>query len=449
MMKTILLYTTVLVQILMFQSLQAQDALRKKWKEKLHFSLITEIDIAYEYSSRKLQKFELILKPEISYKINKKLKIVGIGRVYTELLDNLEPGVPDQDAVSIFNKRLFIGDRVEAELRELYLHARVLKKLNIRIGKQQIVWGETDGLKLLDVINPQYFREFILDNFEDSRIPLWSVKAEFPIKKLKIQLLWIPDLTYHVLIDPDAPYFPKSVLPEPPQEIQTIFRPIEKPKNIVLDSDVGLKLSVLIKGWDITANYFYYYDDLPVFYNSLSFLPTGEPIIIINPKYERHHLFGFTFNKPIKLVTLRGEIGYTFNQNFSSTDPEAFMGVVRSDQFSSAIGLDLIKGENIVSAQLFTDYLMDDVPAFNHNRLEWTVSLLLSREFMNDSFKAEVLWVHSINHKDGLLRPKLSYWLTSNVQLLLSSDIFYGNKSMLFGQFKHRSRVSVGLIWGI
>ena len=426
-----------------------QNELKNKWKEKLHFSLITEMDIAYEFKSHQLQKAEFILKPEVVYKFNNKLKIVGLGRIYTEVLDNLEPGVPDQVASSTFNKRLFIGDRVEVELRELYLHARILNKVNIRIGKQQIVWGETDGLKLLDVINPQYFREFILDDLVDSRIPLWSIKTEFPIKKLKIQLLWIPDLTYHALIDSDAPYFPKSALPEPPMGIETIFWPIEKPSNIVLDSDVGLKLSVLIKGWDITANYFYYYDDFPVFYNSLSFQASGEPSIMINPQYERHHLLGFTFNKPVKLVILRGEMGYKFYQNFLSTNPEASRGIVQSDQFNTAIGLDLIKGENIASTQLFIDYLIDDVPVFNRNRIEWTVSLLLSREFMNDSFKAEALWVHSINHKDGLLRPKLSYWLTSNVQLLLSSDIFYGNKSMLFGQFKDRSRASVGLIWGI
>ncbi|MBL4734107.1 MAG: hypothetical protein JKY18_01985 [Flavobacteriales bacterium] len=335
------------------------------------------------------------------------------------------------------------------ELRELFLHAKVWKTLNLRIGKQQIVWGETDGLKLLDVINPQYFREFILDDFEDSRIPLWSVKAEFPLRKLKVQLLWIPDQTYHVLIDPQAPYFPKSAFPEPPPGIKTTFGPTEKPTDLLLDSDAGIKLSALIKGWDITANYFYYYDDFPVFYNSLSFMDTGEPLITINPKYERHHLLGATFNKPIKFVTLRGEIGYTLDQNFPSIDPNAVMGVVQSDQLGSAIGLDMIKGENIISAQLFTNYLIDDVPAYNRDRVEWNVSLLLSREFMNDSFKAEALWVHSTNHQDGMLRPKVSYWLSSNVQVLLSSDIFYGDKQELFGQFTDRSRVSTGLVWGI
>jgi len=203
-MKSIICYTALLIQLLGIQNIQAQDTLKKKWKENLRFSLLSEIDIAYEYNNQKFQKSEFILKPEVVYKFNKKLKIVGLGRIYTEVLDNLEPGALDQVAGSTINKRLFIGDRVEAELRELYLHGKILKKLNVRIGKQQIVWGETDGLKLLDVINPQYFREFILDDFEDSRIPLWSVKAEFPIKKLKTQLLWIPDQTYHALIDPDA-----------------------------------------------------------------------------------------------------------------------------------------------------------------------------------------------------------------------------------------------------
>ncbi|MBL4754968.1 MAG: hypothetical protein JKY52_15400 [Flavobacteriales bacterium] len=441
--------TALLVLLLSVQNVLGQDTQPSSWKERLHFGLISEIDMAYEFKGQKLQKSEFIFKPELAYKFNKKVKVVGRGRIYAELSDNLDPGEPSQLSVSDFNKRLLIGDRTEVELRELYVHARVWKTINLRIGKQQIVWGETDGLKLLDVINPQYFREFILDDFEDSRIPLWSVKAEFPIRKLKVQLLWMPDQTYHSLIDPAAPFFPKSVFPVPPPGIQTALGPPGKPNDIVRDSDVGIKLSALIKGWDITANYLYYYDDFPVFYNSLSWLSTGEPLITINPKYERHHLLGATFNKPIKFVTLRGEVGYTLDQNFASTDPSAPMGIVQSDQLGSAIGLDVIKGENIISAQVFANYLIRDVPAFNRDRVEWNVSLLLSREFMNDSFKAEAIWVHSTNHGDGMLRPKLSYWLSSNVQVLLSGDIFYGNEEQLFGQFTDRSRVSTGFVWGI
>ena len=57
---------------------------------------------------------------------------------------------------------------------------------------------------MLDVLNPQDFREFVLDDFEDSRIPLWSVNAEVPLGPLVAQLVWIPDRTYHDLPEPGA-----------------------------------------------------------------------------------------------------------------------------------------------------------------------------------------------------------------------------------------------------
>ena len=403
-MKRRIWFAALLTPFLNIHTIQAQDSPTSKWKENISFSMISEMDIAYEFSSGRLQKSEFIFRPEVVYKFNRKLKIVGLGRLYAEVSDNLAPGEPSQEAVSGLNQRLFIGDRAEAELRELYLHAKIWKTLNVRIGKQQIVWGETDGLKLLDVINPQYFREFILDDFEDSRIPLWSVKAELPIKKLKIQLVWIPDQSYHVLIDPSAPYFPQASFPEFPDGIQSTFMQVDKPNREIADSDVGIKLSTLFKGWDITANYFYHYNDFPVFNTNLVFAPSGIPSIEISPEYERLHLVGFTFNKPVKVVTLRGEVGYTLDQTFVSTDPDAPKGNVHTNQFKSAIGIDLVKGEYVVSVQLFIDYLVDDVPAFNRDRVETNVSLLLSREFMNDSFKAEALWVHSTNHEDGLDR---------------------------------------------
>ena len=47
------------------QYAQAQDTQQQKWKDKLHFSLISEMDIAYEFNSQKLQKYEFTLKPQV------------------------------------------------------------------------------------------------------------------------------------------------------------------------------------------------------------------------------------------------------------------------------------------------------------------------------------------------------------------------------------------------
>jgi hypothetical protein len=62
-------------------------------------------------------------------------------------------------------------------LRELYLDTTV-GDWDLRIGKQQVVWGTADGIKLLDMVNPTDYREFNQNTMADARIPVWMINAE-------------------------------------------------------------------------------------------------------------------------------------------------------------------------------------------------------------------------------------------------------------------------------
>jgi hypothetical protein len=65
-------------------------------------------------------------------------------------------------------------------LRELYVDTMV-DDTEVRVGKQQVVWGTADGIKLLDIINPTDYREFVQNTMEDARIPIWMAKADLPV----------------------------------------------------------------------------------------------------------------------------------------------------------------------------------------------------------------------------------------------------------------------------
>ena len=441
-------YKIAIVLLLSLTGVIAQEK-QHKFKDAFKASLLIISDFSYELKKEGFQKSEIILKPEFSYRLNKHSKLILKGQLYTELNDHLETGVPQEKTVSNLSKRVFIGDRTNLELRELYYYTRIKNKVHLTIGKQQIVWGETDGLKLLDVVNPQNFREFILDDFEDSRIPLWSLKAEFDIKNVGIQIVWVPDNTYHITQDFDAPFFTKSLFQSPPEGVPTMFNALIKPKRFIVDSDIGFKLSTFNKGWDLSLNYFYYFDDLPVFYNKLQLTENNTPLVVISPKFQRQHLIGGTFNKVFGSSTFRGEIAYIFDQSFSSTRPDASFGIETSNLFKSAIGIDYIKGENMISAQLFSDIITDAISPYNRDKFETNTSLKISREMMNDNLNIETLWVHNANHGDGYIKPQMSYWMNTNTQLFLGSSIFYGNRNNLFGQFKDRTRISLGMRWGI
>jgi len=62
-------------------------------------------------------------------------------------------------------------------LREAYIDTSY-DDILIRAGKQQVVWGTADGIKLLDAINPTDYSELVQNQMEDSRIPVWMINAE-------------------------------------------------------------------------------------------------------------------------------------------------------------------------------------------------------------------------------------------------------------------------------
>ena len=50
---------------------------------------------------------------------------------------------------------------IEWRLREMYIDF-FTKKMDIRIGKQQIIWGQADGVFITDVVTPKDLSEFLL-----------------------------------------------------------------------------------------------------------------------------------------------------------------------------------------------------------------------------------------------------------------------------------------------
>ena len=69
-------------------------------------------------------------------------------------------------------------------LRELYIDtvAGGEDEVSIRAGKQQVVWGTADGMKLLDIINPTDYREMAQNVIDESRIPVWMVNGEVDLE---------------------------------------------------------------------------------------------------------------------------------------------------------------------------------------------------------------------------------------------------------------------------
>ena len=62
-------------------------------------------------------------------------------------------------------------------LRELYVDTTA-NDWDIRMGKQQVVWGAADGAKFMDMLNPTDYREMAQNAMDESRIPVWMIKGD-------------------------------------------------------------------------------------------------------------------------------------------------------------------------------------------------------------------------------------------------------------------------------
>jgi len=76
----------------------------------------------------------------------------------------------------------YVGTQSDTQrdgFRELYVDTAGLGGgWDLRLGKQQVVWGTADGMKLLDAINPTDYSEMAQNQMEDSRITVWAANGE-------------------------------------------------------------------------------------------------------------------------------------------------------------------------------------------------------------------------------------------------------------------------------
>ena len=92
------------------------------------------------------------------------------------------------------------GLKFENVLREAYVDVDFRDiPLNLRLGRQQVVWGETDNFRMLDRANPLDLTwHQLYESWDDLRIPLWMIKALWhigyvgPLSDAFIETYWDP-----------------------------------------------------------------------------------------------------------------------------------------------------------------------------------------------------------------------------------------------------------------
>ncbi|MFH2130501.1 MAG: DUF1302 family protein [bacterium] len=318
----------------------------------------------------------------------------------------------------------------EIDLRQSYMDIR-LETVDIRIGKQQIVWGKADGVFITDVISPKDLSEYLLPDFEEIRMGVQALKVDYYMGNNSLEFVWVPDFTPTRMPAEDSIWYVQRSFPVTPV---FDYSKQKVPSNFG-NSELFLKFSAMTSLIDFEVMAGSMWDDDPTLHVTQSMsTSTGQPVLTVTPEHHRLELAGGSFSTALGGMVFRGESAYYRGKYFNSEDPALKDRVVKKDYAHFLLGLDFTLLDIRMSAQFIERQIQDFDESIVNDEREDTVTFLMSRDFLRETLKLELFSYIGLNDNGSLIRPKVSYDLFDGFQIVAGLNIFNGNKGT-YGQY--------------
>ncbi|HEX5036461.1 MAG TPA: DUF1302 family protein [bacterium] len=337
--------------------------------------------------------------------------------------------------------------RAEALLRDAYLDV-LFPSINLRLGLQQIVWGEALGQFFADVVTPKDLREFFLPSFEDVRLPIWAIDAQYSFNSNgTIEIVLSPDRTVDKLALPGADFAFR--VPTTPG-LETVLLPDNRPKTNFKNWNAGLRFAYLLSGWDLAAFYYTSPDHIPALAKTGTLDPfTGAPLVLLDPIHERVHNLAATFSKGIgQSMIARGEFVFTAHRLFNTKTPTANRGLDDKGQLRYVLGFDYdIGGHVLMNSEFQQEAIVGDTGNIADQKLRSWVFLRFTSHFLDNKLTPELIAIVGLDRGDTMFGPRLSYNVTDDINLTWGADVFSGPNDQLYGQFDGQDRFFMNTEW--
>ncbi|MDL1981366.1 MAG: DUF1302 domain-containing protein [Deltaproteobacteria bacterium] len=348
------------------------------------------------------------------------------------------------DLTNTYAEKVERDQEDDIELRDTYLDFSI-GNLDLRVGKQQIVWGEAVGLFFADVVNPKDLREFVLPDLDQIRIPVWATDVEYYMGDNHLELIWIPILEFNKT-GVSGSEFEFYTTPAP-SSILVNYESEREPSNDLKNSECGIRLSRFMAGWDLSVFYFYGYDYFPAPFRTIGIDPlTSQTTFTVKPEYKRLNIFTLTFSKEVKDIIFKGEFIYNNGKYFQVNDLTDTDGVVKKDFIDYLIGADYTFFEKIdINVQFMQRIIFNYDDTMVADRIKTSFSFWLKTGFFDNTLEPELFFVSSLREKDLMFRPKISYKFEDNWTAVFGIDVFDGEPDGEFSQFDAKDRTYIEL----
>ena len=407
------------------------------------------------------------------------IRFQGIGRVVgeikTDYLKRLD-ALPGQtgDLMDEYNV---------SELRELYAEFSPIDRVQLRLGKQQIVWGETDFFQAMDIVQgfDYTWRSFLEGENEDYRKPLILANVLFQVPELKgtLQVYLRPALDRDKDIGNTYDLFGGRWANQPNKGVNFYVLPDGTPlvpynfhhkEGDVDDVTYGARWAGSAGSVNYSLAYLRIFGPNPVVNSATHpFESTTTAGVLGEFIYPKYDVFGLTASAAIDAVdaVFSTEVTYTKDQFYNigtQVAPDVpipgWGGIVKKDtvrfmfRMDKQLALMNLLGTSqasFFSVQFFDTWIRDfkksedivDLAGYGaakkeHNGL---VTAILGLNYMNGRVNPQLAGGIDTTYGGGFLIPSLSLAFGDKWRFNTEADLFFAKKSKGVGQVENSTHL--------
>lgn len=321
--------------------------------------------------------------------------------------------------------------RTGFELREAYLDHRG-DHWGLRAGRQLVIWGAADGLRITDLVSPLDMTEFLAQDYDDIRMPVNALRLFIFNDKVRVEAIAVPAFEgYELPVQAGNPW---SMLPHN-LPLPVVWK-AEKRNFRLSDAEYGGRVAFALPGVDFSLSGLYTWNKMPV----IQYAPSPTEITV-SPQYYRMGFVGGDVSKPLGQFVLRGEAAYNIDKHFSHTMEAAGVPQRGFNSLNWLVGVDwYAPSEWMLSAQFSTENIFGYKDCIMQERNNMLATLNVSKKLFNSTLQLSDFTYFDVSNKGWFSRFAADYALSDQIHLLAGFDWFGGDKG-IFAVYKNNSEV--------
>lgn len=333
------------------------------------------------------------------------------------------------------NHHNLLPERTFIELRELYLDYAG-QNWDLRAGRQIIIWGVADGMKITDIISAMDMTEFLAREYDDIRMPVDAFKFRVFRNNFKMEFVYVPVFTPSIFpVDPKNPW---SIFPASSAGPAVVLGDAVEPETRLVNSEFGGRASFYLSGFDISLAALRTWNKFPVFRNELT---DGMDSLIITPEHHRLSMVGIDLSKPIGSLVFRAESGYFSGEPYPTLMEGASNRLVNKPVIRLLVGLDWYPGrEWTLTGQFAHTCILNFEQNMDCEAHHSLATLGISKKLLSSSLSLSTFGYVDLTTLGFFNRTGLDYSLSNQIHLCLGVDLFGGEGGM-FGTYTDNSEI--------